>query len=290
MDARLQLRGAPHTILLDLDAWGSADELEQDRAIEAAGNLLGPAFRWLGTEPYACREQRFRIATFRHERSGAELNLIPGGRYEMGHDQRSSEESPRHEVRVRPFLIGRSPLTQECWDMVGGRDERPWQELELPICGVSWNDAQDWLARAGDGLRLPSEAEWEYASRAGTDADYFWGPEMDPSYCWYGGNAYTSFRAHPPWEHEDKPNAFGLIDILGNVFEWCEDDWIADYRDGPFDERPRANGCGHRGLRVIRGGSWNDHCDHCCTWFRFKALPSDPHPDFGLRLACTLPL
>lgn len=278
----------PLTILENRDLWNSAPPLDQDRAIKIIDRFLGPAYQWMGTDTYRCGHQSHRIATFCHEASSAELNLLPGGSYLMGADGANPDERPVHEVRVRPFLLGRAPLTQDCWDMIGGVDERHWSELELPINGISWHDAQSWLRRAGDQLRLPSEAEWEYACRAGSTSAYFWGEDMDPSFCWYGGNAFNGFQPHPPWEHEDKPNAFGLIDIVGNVFEWCEDEWFENYLQGPVDERPMISSK-PRGHRVIRGGAWNDHCDHCCSAFRFHAQPSDNHSDYGIRIARSIP-
>jgi len=275
-------------LLDDRLRWNAASVREQNRAIKIIESMLAPAFSWLGTEEYECQNLSHRIATFRHESSSAELNLIPGGFFFMGTNQGNPDERPVHEVTLPPFLIGRTPLTQECWDLIGGVDDRPWSELELPISGLSWHQTQSWLRRAGDKLRLPSEAEWEYACRAGSTSQYFWGEAMDPSYCWYGGNAFSSFQTHPPWEHEDKPNAFGLIDVSGNVFEWCEDEWFADYHDAPHDERPRLGQRG-RALRVLRGGSWDDHCDHCASAFRFKAQPAESNSDYGLRLALSLP-
>lgn len=278
----------PLTILENRDLWNSANPLEQDRAIKIIDRFLGPAYQWMGTDTYSCMDQQHRIATFCHDASSAELNLIPGGSFLMGTDGTNPDERPVHEVRIRPFLIGRHPLTQDCWDMIGGVDERHWSELELPINGISWHDAQSWLRRAGDQLRLPSEAEWEYACRAGSQSEYYWGEDMDPSFCWYGGNAFNGFQPHPPWEHEDKPNSFGLIDIAGNVFEWCEDEWFENYLQGPMDERPMVSSK-PRGHRVIRGGAWNDHCDHCCSAFRFHAQPSDNHSDYGIRIARSIP-
>lgn len=278
------------SILHELKQWCSASKSEQDRAIAAIARGLGFGYFWLGTECYECCDRCIRIATFRHERSGIELNLIPGGTFLMGSAAGERDEQPVHEVHVEPFLIGRTPVSQECWDMVGGEDERPWHDVELPISGISWFDAQDWLIEASDGLRLPSEAEWEYACRATTQTHYFWGDDPDDSYFWFGGNAYTCFRSHPAWEHEDKPNAFGLIDTSGNVFEWCEDNWFGSYNSAPATQHPRVGKPGNSDFRVLRGGSWNDHCDRCCSWFRYRALPGDANPDYGLRVARSLPI
>lgn len=290
MGAHTKRLGNLLTILEDWQRWQAATEEQQDLAIKTVGQKLGPDFQWLGTETYRCAGLSFRIATFLHEYSAAELNLLPGGRFIMGRNDSDFDEQPAHEARVRPFLIGRMPLDQESWDLVGGEDQRAWSGQELPIVGITWHNARDWLRRAGAGLRLPSECEWEYAARAGSLTSFFWGEEMDMSYCWYGSNSWEDNRPHPAWEHEDKTNAFGLIDMLGNVFEWCEDDYLPDYREGPYDERSRsAKCCWKKNLKVVRGGAWNENYNHCSSAFRFKGHPDEVDTDFGLRIACSVP-
>jgi formylglycine-generating enzyme required for sulfatase activity len=223
---------------------------------------------------------------FEHHRSGATMLALPGGRFLMGRDAGELDERPTREVEVAPFLIARAPIDQAAWDRLGGQDERSWRQPDLPIVGLSWDDAQAWLTQAGDGLRLPSEAEWEYACRAGTTTLYSWGDEVDPARCWYGGNAFVAPRPHASEEHVEQPNPFGLIDASGNAFEWCLDGWLDDYRDAPSDAAPRSSDSPYR---VARGGAWDDHCDHCCSSFRYKAPHDSRERDFGLRPARALP-
>ena len=166
------------------------------------------------------------------------------------------DEQPIHYVVIRrPFLMGRGELSQAFWDRVGGHRSplRQWRDPELPIDMVSWDQAKAWLGKAGDGLRLPTEAEWEYACRAGGTTAAFWGDESAERYAWHEGN--SGGRTHPFSAHADRGNAFGLVDMLGNLWEWCEDSWIPDYRSGPKTEVARVTE--GQELRAIRGSCWS---------------------------------
>lgn len=282
--------------VFDVRAWASlAGDRSRARAfVTALGARLGPAFRDpelidISDNPDA---RAPLMAALTHVRSGVLLLLIPGGTATLGRDHGEADERPAHEARIAPFLLAREPLTIEHWELL---DRRPalCEDLDdgMPAIGVSWTAAKAWLAEAGAGLRLPSEAEWELACRAGTTTKYPWGEEMDLARCWYGSNAYTRFSAHPPAEHRDDGiwNPLGLVDMCGNVFEWCEDDWIPGYdefsgrlRDGRPRRAPDVS------ERVARGGGWNDHCEHCASAFRFKARTDHEADDFGLRPASSL--
>jgi formylglycine-generating enzyme required for sulfatase activity len=155
---------------------------------------------------------------------------------------------------------------------------------------VSWDDCR--LVAYAAGLRLPSEAEWEYACRAGTTTKYFWavphrrtggsGDEMDDSYCWYKGNSES--RTHAVTEHTNKANAFGLVDMSGHVWEWCEDQWIGDYKNGPYDSLPRTSNSPYR---VLRGGCWLYGKGNCRSAFRFNYAPENRFHTVGFRVART---
>lgn len=243
-------------ILLDRKNWNKASEKQQDLAIKEVAEILGNDYQHVSTKLYKCNRFSHRIATFRHKVTGALLNLIPGGTYEMGsHSNSSIDEKPVHEVTIKPFLIGKFEIRQKVWDSIGGDDGRRWRGEDLPIEKVSWHSVRRWCEHAEGKLRLPSEAEWEYAARAGSPAYYFWGNnKVDKSYVWYRGNAKG--KAHPVTEHEkqEKWNSFGLIDILGNVYEWVEDDYIRDYKEGPYDNKPRKTKRVNK--KIIRGGCW----------------------------------
>lgn len=273
--------------LTDIDAWISSPKEIQDRAIAQVASQLKRGYSFVETVEYKCRNQSFRIATFKHKKTGILLHLLPGGRFQMGSQDSDPSERPLHEVAIRPFLIGRVEVKQKEWDAVGGKDKRKRRGAALPMEGVSWTDIQIWLQKAGERLRLPSESEWEYACRAGTTTRYFWGSEWTGEYCWFRGNSNKNYdkvrRTHPASEHEKFFNAFGLIDMLGNVKEWCQDDYIKDYKRGPYDNRSRGKGTGTN--RVVRGGSWNTDFSYCRTYGRFRHAPNFATADLGFRVA-----
>lgn len=272
--------------LSDREAWCRADPTSQDLVLAALGRLLAPAYEPEpgGPAEFEAGGEHHRVGRVRHVASGAVLHLVPGGTCLVGSLRGQANERPRHLVRVAPLLVGRYPLLQAEWDRVGGEDARSWEGPDLPIEQVSWSDAQAWLARAGGGLRLPSEAEWEYVCRAGTQTEYFWGDDVDPAACWFGeGGAWTT---HPPAEHDARPNAFGLVDVSGNVFEWCEDGY-APYAELPRDAAPRRR---TGSTRVIRGGDGFNRATFCRSAFRSHARLGDRGGGIGLRVVASLPL
>lgn len=267
--------------------WNAAGEAAQERVLAVLANLLSDAFTLEGRAVYRAGDATHRTATFRHRASGIAFQLVPGGTLRLGDDAASREdERPGRAVRLGAFLLGRFPLLQREWGRFPGNDERTWRGEELPIEGVSWIDAQAWLKRVGDGLRLPSEAEWEYACRAGTETAYFWGDAMDPSYCWFGGT--HSWETHPPREHLDKPNAFGLIDMAGNVAEWCQDDYVAGYANASPLGAPRKRRFSLN--RVLRGGDGFNSASYCRSGRRSMSRPGDRGAGIGFRVARSLPL
>lgn len=139
---------------------------------------------------------------------------------------------------------------------------------------------QVWLKRAGEGLRLPSESEWEYACRAGTSTRYFWDDEPDDSYYWHADNCED--QVHAAIEHTEQSNAFGLVDMSGNVYEWCQDSWIDSYNEGPSNELPRKYE--DVSERVLRGGSWGGGEDNARSAYRL-GLSVSRYDDIGFRLA-----
>ena len=181
----------------------------------------------------------------------------------------SDTELPVHQVTVPSFAIGKYEVTFAEWDacVAGGgckgyqpRDQG-WGRGNRPVIGVSWEDAQAyviWLsAQTGKTYRLPSEAEWEYAARAGTETKYHWGNSI------VGQNRANCEGCGSLWDGEETalvgsfgPNAFGLHDIHGNVWEWVLDCWNSNYRGAPSNEQARE--AGSCGSHPIRGGSWEN--------------------------------
>jgi formylglycine-generating enzyme required for sulfatase activity len=195
----------------------------------------------------------------------------------------AANETPAHRVAITEgFEMGRHEVTQAVWRAVMGNNPSRFQAPDHPVEHVSWDDVQEFLAilnGRGDGwyYRLPTEAEWEYAARAGSDAASY--GDLD-SIAWYAGN--SGGRTHPVGSRQ--PNAWGLHDMLGNVWEWCQDFYAADLY-ATLGEEPVRNprGAASGDLRVLRGGSF-----YRFLWFvrapaRFGLRASARHPHIGFR-------
>jgi formylglycine-generating enzyme required for sulfatase activity len=220
----------------------------------------------------------------------------------MGSEQgrHHDNEPPQHEVTIpQAFVVGKYPVTFAEWDAAvaaGALSHKPgdrgWGRGTRPVINVSWNDARSyvkWLSdTTGQNYRLLSEAEWEYACRAGTATAYSFGEEVRDldRHGWY--LAKSDQKTHPIGEK--MANAFGLHDMHGNVWEWCEDIWHNSYKDKP--ENLKSTGgvwsAGGSGKRVLRGGSWNDDPQVLRSAFRFYGNPDNRNNNIGFRVARTL--
>ena len=211
---------------------------------------------------------------FRDCPSCPELVAIPAGTFRMGSgpedDEALDRERPRHRVRVGRFALGRYEVTRReyrAFAEATGADDS-WRDPGFaqgdrhPVVNVSWRDAQayvQWLSReTGERYRLPSEAEWEYAARGGTTTHRHWG-DSSSSQCGYANGTVASCddgaaRTAPVGSYA--PNAFGLSDVLGNVWEWTDDCWHENYAGEPPDDGRAWTRAGDCGRRVLRGGSW----------------------------------
>jgi formylglycine-generating enzyme required for sulfatase activity len=219
----------------------------------------------------------------------AQVEYVPivPGEFLMGCSAGESEcgddEKPAHRVTItKGFEIGRHEVTQAVWQAVMGSNPSTFKAPDRPVEQVSWNDIQEFLAalngrRDGFRYRLPTEAEWEYAARAGSTAAYH--ASLD-AIAWYGVNSGGQTRP----VGQKQPNAWGLHDMQGNVWEWCQDWYQADYYrklGTPKAVDPRGPASGHQ--RVLRGGSW-----YKFLWFlrvssRFAFRPSGRFPHVGFR-------
>jgi formylglycine-generating enzyme required for sulfatase activity len=241
-----------------------------------------------------------RSAALRVEQLGSgillEMVVIPGGAFLMGSrpGQGYDDERPQHSVRLRPFLLGRHPITQEQWLAVMGRlPPCRGRGARRPVDRVSWDDARAFCARltqrSGRAYRLPAESEWEYACRAQTTTPFCFGETVTTDLANYVGE-YT-YSAEPPgvYRHETTdvgsfpPSAFGLYDMHGNVWEWCADAWHDDYTGAPPDGSVWEGRPGSP--RVLRGGCWHDPPDLCRSAARLKAMPREGEDFFGFRVA-----
>ncbi len=184
-----------------------------------------------------------------------EMVDLPGGEFQMG-GTKFSQERPVHTVRVSPFSIGKYQVTQAQWQAVMGGNPSHFKGETRPVENVSWNDAQQFLKKIGNGYRLPTEAEWEYAARGGTTTEYSFGDDESKlgEYAWFSRNA--GGQTHPVGQK--KPNPFGLHDMHGNVWEWVEDPWHENYKGAPTDGSVWLTE-GNNARRVLRGGSWFDY-------------------------------
>jgi formylglycine-generating enzyme required for sulfatase activity len=240
--------------------------------------------------------------SFRDLDAGPEMVIIPAGEFWMGSrdNEGGAYERPLHKVTIpRAFAVGKYPVTFAEWDAafaVGGVKQNPadngWGRGRMPVINVSWDDAQayiKWLSdKTGQPYRLLSEAEWEYACRAGTATAYSFGDgESDLNrYAWNLSN--SGGKTHLVGE---KPaNCFGLYDMHGNIREWCEDTWHGNYSGKPNDLKATGGPwiVGGDRARVARGASWNYSPSFHRAAGRLNGYPEYRSNDYGLRLARTL--
>ena len=216
---------------------------------------------------------------------GMEFAWIPAGDFRMGStsSEASDREQPVTRVRIsRGFWLGKHEVTQAEWQAVMGTNPSGFSGCgRCPVERVSWNDAQGFIRQlngraGGTRYRLPTEAEWEYAARAGTSGDRY--GNLDPI-AWHSGN--SGDRTHPVGQKA--PNAFGLHDMLGNVLEWVQD-WHGGYPGGSVTD-PRGPGSGSD--RVFRGGSWIGDAGHCRASLRGYFTPGPRSYYLGFRLLRT---
>jgi formylglycine-generating enzyme required for sulfatase activity len=217
-----------------------------------------------------------------------ELVLISPGQFVMGSALGLPLELPTRKVTVdHPFLLGKYPVTREQWQAVMGSDPSEFRdETSLPVQNVSWDDAQNFCERLSRTIervvRLPSEAEWEYACRGGTATEFFFG-ETDAAlaqHAWFDLNSKD--RPHPVGLKQANP--WGLHDILGNVWEWCADVWHGDYAGASADGTPWRVGVEGQPRRCLRGGSWNYDAFRCRSAYRSREWKHFATNHFGLRV------
>ena len=233
-----------------------------------------------------------------------EMVRIPAGTFQMGspatESGRSSFEGPQHAVTIaNDFYMGKYEMTQGQWKAIMNNANPSVHKTgdNYPVEGMSWND----ICLAGGllekinalmpsgyrGFRLPTEAEWEYSCRAGAATPYYWGSLINGDYCWSSEN--SGLAAHPVGQK--KANAFGLYDMSGNVWEWCQDNWHDNYYDAPADgSAPWVPGSGNYALsRVIRGCGSTSDAQYYRSATRMYTDPAiRPPGDTGLRLVLTL--
>ncbi|HIK12223.1 MAG TPA: SUMF1/EgtB/PvdO family nonheme iron enzyme [Oscillatoriaceae cyanobacterium M33_DOE_052] len=230
-----------------------------------------------------------------------DMVAIPGGKFQMGtpnsEPERSDAESPQHQVTVPSFYMAKYPITQAQYQAIMGQNPSHFKGSDLPVENVSWNNAiefcQKLAQKTGQAYRLPSEAEWEYACRAGTTTPFHFGDTITTDLANYDGN--QTYGNGPKGEYRQKttpvgtfpPNAFGLYDMHGNVWEWCQDVWHENYDNAPTDGSAWETG-GESNLRVLRGGSWVNFPRNCRSGRRYWDVLVDWLNYFGFRVAVSL--
>jgi formylglycine-generating enzyme required for sulfatase activity len=219
---------------------------------------------------------------------GIEFQWIPPGTFAMGSPSSDPEhevDETLHEVTLSEgFWLGKYEVTQDQWSAVKGTDASDASKSELPKRTISWEEVQDFLvllnlATSGSIYRLPTEAEWEYACRAGTMTRYYWGSAPNEDYGWFDSN--SGIMIHPVGEK--MPNAWGLYDMSGNVAEFCQD-WKATYPAGPVTD-PQGPDSGTK--RVVRGGSFNAPATIGRSANRSSFAPGSASVSIGFRLVRT---
>jgi formylglycine-generating enzyme required for sulfatase activity len=218
-----------------------------------------------------------------------EMVVIPAGRFLMGSPPgevgRFQDEGPQRWVEVPRFALGKFEVTQGQWLAVMGNNPSALSRcgMNCPVENVSWNDAQEFVRRlsqrTGQNYRLPSEAEWEYAARAGTTTAYFWGDRFDGEHANSSSRSTVAVGRYPA-------NAFGLHDMHGNAWEWIQDVWHGDYTGAPSDGSARMSG-GDASRRVLRGGSWFSTPQFLRSAYRFRSTPDNRNDVTGFRIART---
>ncbi len=212
--------------------------------------------------------------------------LVEGGTFQMGKSADGNDVSPVHNVTLSDYYIGETEVTQELWQAVMGSNPSRFKGNMLPVEQVSWNDCQTFITKlnelTGQNFRLPTEAEWEFAAKGGTQSKGYTysGSNTIGDVAWYGSN---SSKTHVV--ATKAPNELGIYDMSGNVWEWCQD-WYGSYSSS---SQTNPSGPSTGSYRVDRGGSWCYRATICRTAFRDGSSPTFGINSLGLRLAHSSP-
>ncbi|MDF5721358.1 MAG: SUMF1/EgtB/PvdO family nonheme iron enzyme [Rhizonema sp. PD37] len=237
-----------------------------------------------------------------------EMVAIPGGQFLMGSPdnelERLETESPQHIVTIQPFYMGKYAVTQKQWFAVMGNNPSHFQGAKRPVEQVSWNDAvkfcQRLMQKTGKDYRLPSEAEWEYAARAGTTTPFHFGETITTDLANYRGTDWTykekvylgnyghgskgEYREQTTVVGKFPPNAFGLHEMHGNIWEWCQDTWHKSYKGAPSDDTAWLSENNNDYCRLLRGSSWHSPPEFCRSALRERKADGNEHHNVGFRV------
>ena len=247
------------------------------------------------TPPVATVPRTEAVTTDSRVTNSTNLIQIPGGTFVMG-DQ-DEVDAPPHQVVVSPFLMDRYLVTQEQYQKVMGSNPSRWKGDQNPVEQLRWSDAVRFCNRRSElenlqpcydlktlncdfdapGYRLPTEAEWEFACRAGTTTAYFFGdtPAKIGDYAWFDKNS----GGHPRPVGQKRPNPWGLYDMAGNVWQWCNDFYQVDYYQASPRQDPRGPKDGQN--KVLRGSAWRFSADNARSGYRYNESPGYADVCFG---------
>jgi formylglycine-generating enzyme required for sulfatase activity len=246
-----------------------------------------------------------RVARYFMEDLGSgvklEMAAIPGGTFMMGSPENEGgrdRESPQHQVSVPSFFMGKYPVTQAQYQAIMGTNPSRFKGSNRPVESVIWNDAiafcEKLSQRTGKNYRLPSEAEWEYACRAGTTTPFHFGETITTDLANYDGNYTYGGGIKGIYRKETTEvgsfgvaNNFGLYDMHGNVWEWCQDSWHNSYKGAPTDGSAWLDTEENTNFKLLRGGSWYGDPDYCRSASRNYNFLVDHDIIIGFRVVCS---
>jgi len=292
---------APPTVVAPAKSESGSSEQRFSFEVVTVKNVEPGGF--LGLQKKVTLDRRSAQAQYFRENLGNGVTLdmvvIPGGTFLMGspnsEEGRQDSESPQHSVTIAPFHMGKFAVTQAQYQAIVGKNPSGFKGEKRPVEQVSWHDAitfcQKLSEKTGNLYRLPSEAEWEYACRAGTTTPFYFGETITPDLVNFNGN-YTYGSASKGIYREQTidvgsfpPNGFGLHDMHGNVWEWCEDHWHSNYEGAPTNGSAWTTG-GDSNYRSLRGGSWDYDPRYCRSAFRNSLRPVVRYDYVGFRVVC----
>ena len=277
---------------IDLVAKGMDDTINLERlVVTLGGNRSVPVLPSPSLSPIIVPPPPPVLAPSFRNSIGMEFVLVPAGEFRMGGSDAGAydDEKPVHLVRItKPFYLGKYQVTQGQWEAVMGTNPSYFPgDPNRPVEQVSWEETQEFVRRLGEqegkAYRLPTEAEWEYAARAGSTGAYCFGDDESQlkDYAWYNANAKGT--THPVGQLQ--PNAWGLYDVHGNVAEWCHDG-LRTYTDASMSDPfgPTTAGAD----RVIRGGNWRWHAQDVRSAYRSAFSPGLRYGNLGFRCASSV--
>ena len=298
----------------DNNSHGVSNSLAFDRLEFETGTIERKRGSWFGINSTISIERSRSTTNYFSENLGEGVTLetiyIAGGTFIMGSPETEKDshddERPQHQVMVSPFLIGKFPVTQAQWKIVAGMkpvnrslDDNPshFKGDDLPVEKVSWYDAIEFCNRlskqTGHKYRLPSEAEWEYACRAGTTTPFYYGETLTNELANYDSTVSYAFEPSRESRQKTTPvgsfpaNAFGLYDMHGNIWEWCGDTWHDNYLEAPNNSSCWLGG-NKENFAPLRGGTWSLDAGSCRSANRLKLNRIIDYKYFGFRVVLDL--